>query len=60
MGKKYKGIIYLILFIIALTAFYFEINYGNFFVLTVYIIQFADATFQAHSHIDEIFNKIND
>lgn len=60
MGKKYKGIIYLIIFIIALIAFYFKIKYGNFIVLTVYVIQFIDATFQAHSHVDEIFNKSND
>ena len=60
MGKKIKGIIYLIIFIIALIAFYFKIQYGQWIVLTIYVLQFVDATFSAQAHVDKIFEKIND
>ncbi len=60
MGKKIKGIIYLIIFIIALIAFYFKIQYGQWIVLTIYVLQFVDATFSAQAYVDKIFEKIND
>ncbi len=60
MGKKNKGIIYLIIFIIALLLFILKVKYGNWIVLSVYAIQFIDVTFSAQNQVSEIYNKIND